>query len=198
MSQEAKPPFVIFETRAVEDRTKSIEEGHYVAKDAVYAIITPAGTKDRIEKLAEDWLHDLADAVKQDRFPAQWLDAYESAFKAWCENRAIPEFGVPITDWPALSPAQVRMLQDIGLRTVEHVAEATEEAVGRMGMGGRALKSKAQAYLDASSDAGKVSAELDAMRQRLQELESRDTEREERLKSLESENAKLKQAEAKK
>ena len=64
MSEDAKPPFVIFETRAVEDREQSIAEGHYVAKDVNYAIITPAGTKDRIEKVAEDFAAEVAKAVQ--------------------------------------------------------------------------------------------------------------------------------------
>ena len=194
MSEDAKPPFVIFETRAVEDREQSIAEGHYVAKDVVYAIITPAGTKDRIEKVAEDWLRDLEEAVRQERFPQAWLNAYKQAFKSWCETREVPEFGVPVGNWPAISPAQCKMLLDLNLRTIEQVAEANEEALSRMGMGARALKAKAQAYLDASKGDGKVSAELDKLRQEVANLKTRDKEREDELKALKTENEALKKA----
>lgn len=194
MSEDAKPPFVIFETRAIEDREKSIDEGHYVAKDVVYAIVTPAGTKDRIEKVAEDWLRDLEEAVKQERFPQAWLNAYKQAFKSWCETREVPEFGVPVGNWPAISPAQCKMLLDLNLRTIEQVAEANEEALNRMGMGARALKSKAQAYLDTSKGDGKVSAELDKLRQELEGFKTRDKEREDELKALKAENESLKKA----
>lgn len=194
MSETAKPPFVIFETRAVEDREKSITEGHFVAKDVVYAVITPAGTKDRIEKVAEDWLRDLEEAVQQERFPQTWLNAYKQAYKSWCETREVPEFGIPVGDWPAISPAQCKMLLDLNLRTIEQVAEANEEALSRMGMGARALKAKAQAYLDTSKGAGKVSAELDKLRQELEALKTRDQAREEEFKALKTENEALKKA----
>lgn len=194
MSEDAKPPFVIFETRAVEDREQSIAEGHYVAKDVVYAVITPAGTKDRIEKVAEDWLRDLEEAVRQERFPAAWLQAYKQAYKSWCETREVPEFGIPVTTWPAITPAQVRMLLDLNLRTIEQVAEANEEALGRMGMGARALKAKAQAYIDASKGEGKLAGELEKLRQQVEELSTRDKEREDELKALKVENETLKKA----
>ena len=42
---QARPPYVQFEMRAVEDRQASIDAGHYVAKDVAYAIITPAGSR---------------------------------------------------------------------------------------------------------------------------------------------------------
>ena len=194
MSEDSKPPFVIFEVRAVEDRQGSIDSGHYVAKDVVFAIITPAGTKDRIEKVAEDWLRDLVEAVNQERFPRQWLDAYKQAHKAFLNNQEIPENGTPVKDWPGASPAQIRNLLDIGLRTVEQVAEATEEAISRIGMGGRALKSRAQAYLDASKGDGKISAELDDLRQKVEALTNRDTEREAALQNLQAENEALRKA----
>lgn len=196
MSAEPSPPYVVFETRAVEDRAASIEAGHFVHKDVHYAIITPAGTRDRIEKEAELWLKDLETGVQQERMPAHWLAAFRRAYEDWKANRETPEFGIPVGDWPGISPATVRTLQDIGLRTVEQVAEANEEAVARIGMGGRALKAKAQAFLDAASDTGKVAAELETLRAKITELETRDTEREEELKKLRIANKALSKAEA--
>lgn len=194
MSNDPKPPFVRFETRAVEDREQSVSQGHFVAKDVIYAVITPAGTKDRIEKVAEEWLHDLEEAVRQERFPQQWLSAFQQAFTYWKENHELPEDGTSVSNWPGASPAQVRMFLDIGLRTVEQVAEANEEALSRMGMGARALKQKAQAWLDAAHDTGKVAAELDKLRQDLTALQTRETAREAELKTLQAENEALKKA----
>jgi len=197
MSEIPKPPFVTFETRAVEDRNASIEAGHFVAKDVHFALITPAGSKDRIEKVATDWLKDLAEAVHQERFPAEWLDAYTRRYKSWMEARELPEDGSPIVNWPALSPAQVKMLLDLNIRTVEQLAEATEEALSHIGMGSRALKSKAQAWLDSSKGDGKVSAELDQLRQANEELKTRDTEREEQFAAMQKQIIALQQAQKK-
>lgn len=184
MSDNPQPPFVQFETRAIEDRSATIEAGHFVAKDVNYAIITPAGTKDRIEKIAEEWLRDLAEAVRQDRFPSDWLDSYRRRYNSWVETRQIPEEGTSIKDWPSVSPAQVRNLLDLNIRTIEQLAEATEEAILRLGMGGRALKEKAKAWLDASKGQGKLASELDRLRQENEALKTRDTQRDEELKIL--------------
>lgn len=194
MSQEAKPPYVTFEVRAVEDRAASIEAGHYCVQDVHYAIITPAGTKDRIEKVAEEWLRDLEGAVREERFPAQWLQAYRHAYKVWCETQEVPLDGTSIRNWAAVSPAQAKMLLDLHIMTVEQLAEATEEAIVNMGMGGRALKAKAQAYLEASAGPGKVGAELEAMRQEIAQLKTRDEAREAELKRLQLENDSLRKS----
>lgn len=195
---EARPPYVKFEVRAVEDRTATIEQGRPMHKDVVFAVITPAGTKDRIEKEADAWLRDLADMVQQERFPATWLQAYRQAHQAFLENQETPEHGIPLTEWPGVTPAQVRMLQDISIRTVEDMAEASEEALSYIGMGARALKAKAQAYLDASKDSGKTSEELVSLRTQIEQLLTRDKERDERLTALEKENENLRKVADKK
>lgn len=194
MSEDAKPPYVTFEVRAVEDRTASIEKGHYMSKDVIYAVITPAGTKDRIEKVAEDWLTDLEEAVRQERFPTHWLRAYRQAFESWKETREIPENGTPVANCALFSPAQVKILLDLNLRTVEQVAEAHEEALARIGMGARALKQRAQAWLDSSKGQGQLAGELEELRQAISELRQRDSEREEELSLLRSEKLKLEAA----
>lgn len=181
-----RPAYVQFEVRAVEDRSASVETGHYVAKDVIFAIVTPAGTKDRIEKEAEEWLRGVEEGVHQERIPPQWLDAYRDALKRFKDSREAPEFGTPITSWPALSPAQTKMLLDINMRTIEDVAEATEEGIARIGMGGRALKAKAQAWLDSASDTGKFASELESLRTENEALKARDAEREAQFKELET------------
>lgn len=198
MSQEPKPPFVTFESRPMEDRNASLEAGHYVAKDVNFALITPSGSRDRMEKVAEDWLKDLEEAVRQERFPASWLDQYRQLYKAWQNNQELPETGHPVKEWPVASPSQVRMLIDMGLTTVEHVAEMNEEAVTRIGMGGRALKSKAEEWLKASADVGKVSGEIDSLKKVNEALLSRAEAAEINTKNLAKELEDLKALMAKK
>lgn len=194
MEQTAKPPYVIFEARAVEDREESLRLGHYAHKDVIYAIITPAGSKDRIEKVAEDWLSDLVEMVNQERFPASWLDAYRQRFESWKKTREIPEDGTPVLNWAAISPSQAQRLLDLNIRTVEQVAEMTEEAVQAVGMGGRALKSSAKAYLETASSIGTVAGKLETLQVEIERLTLRDIEREAELKKLTAENEALKKA----
>lgn len=184
--QEAKPPYVRFETKVLEDRQASIEAGHYVGKDVVFALVAPAGTRDLIEREAVDWLANIAEGVKQERIPGFWLDAYTRAFDDFKNSRETPEFGTPVKDWPSVSPAQVKLLLDINVRTIEELAAASEETQARIGMGGRALKAKAAAWLESASNTGKVAEELEALRVQVAALLDRDEKRELELKKLKS------------
>jgi len=185
MADEPRLPYVRFETRAIEDRAKSIEAGHMQYKDVHFAIITPAGTKDIIEKPVEDWLLSLEEGVKQERIPPHWLREYRAAYEHYKTTQENPEFGTPVKSWPSITPAQVQVLLNANLRTIEDVAEANEEAVTRIGMGGRALKEKARAWLDSAKDTGATAAELDALRIKNAELEARDKERQEQFEAME-------------
>lgn len=153
--QEARPPYVQFEVRGVEDRTTQIAEGRYATKDVIFAVITPAGSRDKFEKVAVDWLSDMAQQVQQERLPVQWLEHYRRLFEAFKTGQELPENGTSIREWPPLSPAQVKMLLDLRIRTVEDLAAANEEAISRLGMGGRNLKQKAIDWLAAASGIGK-------------------------------------------
>lgn len=180
-----RPPYVQFEIRSVEDRTRSVEEGHYVPKDVIFAIVTAAGTRDRLEKDAEEWIKGLEELAKQERIPENWVWAFKDKLKNFKESREVPDEGTSVRNWAALSPAQVNLLLDLNIRTVEDVSEMTEEALSRLGMGAVALKARAKAWLDSSKDTGKVAAEVENLRQENIELKERNSSLEDRLKNLE-------------
>jgi FtsZ-binding cell division protein ZapB len=185
MADEPKPSYVRFEIRSIEDREASMEAGHYVGKDVIFALVTPAGTRDCVEREASEWIKNIEEGVNQDRIPSSWLVAYRGALEAFTKNQEAPEFGTPVIDWPSASPSQIKLLLDINVRTVEELAAANEETVQRIGMGGRALKEKAQAWLDSSKDAGKVAEEVQALRVANEALKSDNKEMRDRLTALE-------------
>lgn len=184
MADEPKPPFVRFEIREVEDRNATIAQGHYVGRDVIFVKVSPVGTKDTIEAVAEDWIKNVEEGVKQERIPEAWLHAFRRALEDFKNSRETPEEGTSIKEWPVASPAQVRMLLDINVTTVEHLADANEETVSRLGMGGRALKQKARAWLDSAQDTGKVTEEINALREENRELKERDEIREKEFQEL--------------
>lgn len=195
MSEDPKPPYVQFEVRALEDRNSSEKAGHYVSKDVIFAIVTPAGTKDRLEKVAEDWIAGLEEGVKQERIPSSWLRAYRHALEEFKKSGdAVALDGTPIRTWTVVTPSQVKMLIDLNIYTVEQLAALSEEGLASLGMGARALKSKAQAWLDSAGDQGKIASELASLRLQVETLANRDKEREEELQLLKSENKKLVEA----
>jgi hypothetical protein len=170
MQQEERPPYVVFEVKSEEDRELSISSGRYSVKDVDYAIITPMGSRDRIERRADEWLEQLREQSgngrpgEPARIPSGWFTHFQSAFDHWKKGQDAPVNGTSVRNWPAASPAQVKILLHAHINCVEDLAQANEEVIKRIGMGGRDLKAKAQAWLDASDGSGKVAEEINALR----------------------------------
>ena len=179
-----RPPYVTFEFRAEEDREASIAAGHFVSRDIAYALITPMGSKDRIERVAEEWLAKLEMDVTENRFPREWLRAFRGAFEDWKAGRATPVSGTAIENWPPASPSQVKTLLDLKVRTVEDLSVANEETLARIGMGGRGLKQKAIDWLASAKDVGKLAEELSALRAQNSDLRERNASLEGKLNAL--------------
>lgn len=185
MAEEARPPYVKFEVRSVEDREATIAAGHYVGKDVIFAIVTPTGSRDVVEREVETWLDTLREGIKQERIPSQWLDAYEHKLKLFKEAIEAPESGAAIKDWPSASPSQIKTMLDIGVLTVEDLAAANEETLGRIGMGARALKQKAIIWLEDSENKGQNAERVSALENENKTLKEQVTVLMSRLETLE-------------
>lgn len=161
---KARPPYIEFETRAVEKRKPAppAGTGEVFWENVDFVVVTPQGTKDRIEKEVRDWFSSLSDRVKMEMYPAEWLDKHRSAYALWQQNRDIPLEGTPIKGWPLASPAEQAKLLSINIKTVEDLANANNEAIQRIGMGAQMLKSRAENYLNAKQDTGPLVSRLEA------------------------------------
>jgi hypothetical protein len=175
---EARPPYLEFERRPVERRKSLAEGGDTYYEEVDFVIITPIGSKDRVEKIAREWLDNLAVQVRAERYPEAWLEAHRKSYAAFQANQELPVAGTPIRAWPVASPGEVKALLAWNVRTVEDLAQANEETIQRLGMGGRTLKQRAQDWLNSKSDHGATVRELEALRatnkalaQRLEVLE---------------------------
>lgn len=166
---EVHPPLVVFEQRSVDDREASISAGHPVFKDEDFALITPPGSKDRIERVVSEWFIHLREQVRAERFPPEWLDKLEKGYALWKEGKEVPLDGYDIRNWSVATPAQVKNMVQWGIRTVEQLSQANEETLGRLGMGGRALKAQAIDWLK-NIDKSATAAETAALRQSNDEL----------------------------
>lgn len=74
------------------------------------------------------------------RFPEEY-----AAFK---RGEEIAQSGTPLEMWPWLNTAQVRHLKFLNIFSVEQLAEAGENVINNIGMGGRTLVNQAQAWLE--------------------------------------------------
>lgn len=188
-TSEAKPPYVTFEYRSVASRDAT---GMPTFRDVAFAIITPAGSKDRIEKIAEEWLsHIQAESRvthpgEEPRFPPAWARHYTQSYEAWRSGQELPVDGTAIKNWPVLTPAQVKTLLHLNVITVEQLAQANEETILRIGMGGRALVAQAKDFLASRSGPSKLVAELNTFRLHNENLANENTELRKRTAALEA------------
>jgi cell division protein FtsB len=181
---EARPPYVTFELRAVEDREQSLAQGRYVAKDVIVALITPQGSKDRIERVVDDWFAYLEQQVVEGRFSQEWLEGYKKKLEYWKSTKEVPLSGTPITNWAALTPAQIKAVTNARVLTIEDLAQANESSLAMIGMGARELKSRAISYLASMGDVGKVAAENQALKVEIENLKLRNETLETQVKEL--------------
>lgn len=144
--QEKGPrPHVRFETRPAEDRAQSIEQGHKVYKDVHWVIVTPPGGKDVREDIAESWLDKIEAQAQVGQYDYEWAKDFRRMYAMYVDGLALPVNGTPLRMCTTLfSPAEIANCTAVNVHTLEDLAAANEEALGRIGMGARALKTRAQ------------------------------------------------------
>jgi hypothetical protein len=168
LMQQGRPPYVRFENRAEEDRDATIKAQRLTMKDVNYAIIHSVGSKDTTEKPAEEWLAHCDLMASKGKWPAEWAAAHRKMFNDWLSGLEVVPVGFPVRQWAAITKAQAENLTLAGVLTVEDLAAANEQTLGKIGMGARQLKEKAQAYMDSTK--GNVGEELAALRAQVSDL----------------------------
>lgn len=78
----------------------------------------------------------------------RWHREYQ-AFKQGLES---PVDGTPLSEVPWLSASQVMELKALNIFNIEALANLPDTGINRIGMGGRELVKKAQAYIEAAKD----------------------------------------------
>lgn len=173
---QASMPYVEFQKVAVQDKPASEAAGRRITKDVDFAFIMQPGSKDRVERVATDWFAMLDRKVMDnahDAYPPEWISALKHKYAAWKEGHDAPLTGTSIREWPILSPAQVENFIALRIVSIEDVANMTEEAMGRYGMGSRELREKAREWLKGKSVAEEVMAENNALKAQLAEMAAR-------------------------
>lgn len=143
---------VRFFTKAIQNNFLSEQAGHPVYEDKEYVeIITPGDTKCVVEERAKD------------HHKREYAREYE-AFKN--NEELIPE-GMPLTEWPPISPAMVLNLRAQSIQTVEQLAQVHDGILENLGMGARTLREKARLWLEQAEGGAPISrllAEVEALK----------------------------------
>ncbi len=182
---KARPPHLRFIARAIEDRNASIEAGHPVFQDIDHVVLTPQGSRDSVEKPVKEWLAQTNEQVREERLPADWAEKFHSAYEHWKRGEAVPVEGSALANWPIITPGELLACKGLHILTIEDLAQANDQAIRGLGMGGLALKQRAMKYLQASDGPGKLMAENAALLEKFKASEVRREGLEERVIALE-------------
>lgn len=164
MLQPARPPHVMFETRAIEDRQASMASDIIRYKDVDFVVITPVGGKDVVEKIASEWLADIRNKSHVGLYDREWSERFSRMYELYKQDKEMPIDGTPLRMCLMFSPAEIKACESVNIRTLEDAAAMNEEAVGRVGMGARSIKDKANAAISQSQGTGKIAQEIAALK----------------------------------
>ncbi len=110
--------------------------------------------------------------VKVNKFHAQ---RYAKQLEAFKTSAAAPELtGTPLTSWPALDVAQIANLKALNIHVVEALATLSDQHLVHFPPGTRALRDKANAFLEAAkgnAPVEKLSADLASSQEQIARLQ---------------------------
>jgi hypothetical protein len=156
---------VTFYKRSVKQEDESAIAGRPIFKDVDYVRISVPG-----DNLTE--IDTFANDSHKQRFPRQWMH-YQNQTAS-----QVPVVGTPIEEWTIISRSQAEELKGIKFRTVEDVANCSDQQLQRIGMiagmSPHSFREKAKAFINLAEKVGDVN------------------QREEELEKLRQENAAIK------
>ena len=136
--------YVKFYMESVKDEERTIEEGRPIFIDREYIKIIPVGDKNTVVCRPVKTTWDAGTPPDTER----WANLY-AAFK----NQQIQvSEGTPLEEWAILSKSQVQMIKAANVHTVEQLAQVSDANLNNLGMGARALREKAIAFLQQAKD----------------------------------------------
>ncbi len=147
-----------FDTLTVEDRSVTLESGHFGGKEIDIALITPVGGK---------LIHEVQvteDKLREWKHNPEFRYRYDG-YMAWKEGSEPPVNGYDLKMWPPIAGSQVKQFNARNIRSVEELAELPDDYLTSFGPGTRAIRDKAREWLKSSSDIGKIVAEITVLKE---------------------------------
>ena len=168
---EDRAAYVRFERIAVKDNEASLKDGFYKSKDQDMIYVTPPYSKDEYTSKVDVFFQKKEGDVRSGRIPQKHLELWKEAYAHWRKGQEPPLDGTDVRNWAVISPAQAKNMISAGCRTIEDLAQANDEALRRLGMGGNDLKNKAKAWLQAAKDHGPLTEEISQLKNQNKQLQ---------------------------
>ena len=156
-----------------QNKRKSEEEGRPIFDDIEMVKIRLVGDTSSVHVAPANDQSSAYDPETGHRLT--YAELYPRHYEAFKQGQELIGSGTPLTQVTFLSAAKADELKALNVVTVEQLAELDGANLQRLGMGARALKDQATAYLQRASnavDVGKLASENEALRDRLAALES--------------------------
>lgn len=185
---DKRPPFVQFEEREMgfnEEASKTA--GRPIPRVVTLACITPHGSKDRFEKVAEEWLTQIRDQALRGQYPLEWANFFQASYAEWKKGNELPREGTPTRTWQAVTKEQSVRLIALGYSTVEDVAQIPDTGIGMIGPDGRYLRDLAKSWINEAKDKGINARALADANARITEQDRQITELRQSIAQLKAE-----------
>lgn len=111
---------------------------------------------------------DVARLMRDD--PALW-EHVKPIYERWKSTNAVTTEGQPLEAWPILTKGQLKQAKNLGLRSVEDFAEATDIIREKFGMGFVELQKAARAFL-ANKDSSAATARVATLEDQIKAMAS--------------------------
>lgn len=151
-AEDDKKLAVRFFTMAVQDMDDSAAQGRPIFRDVVHVEIRVRGDRNNV-------VHKPVDDLIKRRFRDAWR-AYE-------QGEELMQKGTPLAEWPIVTKSMVEELKYFGFYTVEQVAEARSDIVGKF-PGLNSIQQRAKHFLELA----KGTAPLESMQVKLETVSS--------------------------
>jgi hypothetical protein len=152
---DKRPPFVRFEEREMGLNAVATEkEGRPIPHVVILACITPHGSKDVHEKIAEDYLAQIKSQAMSGQCPIEWHERLKLQFEEWRKGNELPRDGTPVKTWAMATNEQRKRLIGNGITIVEDLAAFPDSNLQVIGMDGRYLRDMARGWITEAKDKG--------------------------------------------
>lgn len=162
----------IFHYKVVVDDEVTEKTGRRSYKEVPYVKVISPGNDKEIPDFRVTKSH-------KDRWPVQW--------RAFTEKREAPLDGIPLDKWSGITPVEIKMLEDEGIRTVESFVKVPDSNLQNIGGAFLGLKSRAEAFLSSlEGEAGyqKMKKENDELKDQVDTLKGQIVGLEKRIDEL--------------
>lgn len=170
MADQPTTVHVEFYVEAIENPAKSKTAGRPIFEDQEFIRIRFPGDKNRIH------VAPAHEGYRRDKETNDWVtyaEDYPRHYAAFREHKEFIGDGTPLSELPFLTEAKRAELRALNVHTAEQLAGLDGAFLQKLGMGARALKTQAEAFIEKASGGAveaRLSAENAALKERLEAL----------------------------